>query len=64
MITTSEHGSSQVLEDPLFIIAPLSLYTPLNIYLVLAIRERRTPYTRMRYVLRKMSRPHLAPVPF
>lgn len=59
MITTSEHHR-RFWKILFFIIAPLSLYTPLNIYLVLAIMSAGLIHPHVRYVLRKMSRPHLA----
>ena len=58
MITTSEHHR-RFWKILFFIIAPLSLYTPLNIYLVLAIMSAGLIHPHVRYVLRKMSRPHL-----
>ncbi len=59
MITTSEKHR-RFWKILFFIIAPLSLYTPLNIYLVVAIMSAGLIHPHVRYVLRKMSRPHLA----
>lgn len=42
-----------------FIIMPLSLYTPLSIYLVVAICSAGLLHPHVRYVLKRMSRPHL-----
>lgn len=43
-----------------FILVPLSLYTPLNIYLVVAIISAGLIHPHVRHVLRRMSRLHLA----
>lgn len=43
-----------------FIIMPLSLYTPLSIYLVAAIISAGLLHPHVRHVLKRMSRPHLA----
>lgn len=43
-----------------FIVMPLSLYTPLNIYLVLAIFSAGILHPHVRYVLKRMPRSHLA----
>lgn len=43
-----------------FIIMPLSLYTPLSIYLVVAIISAGLLHPHVRHVLKRMSRPHLA----
>jgi hypothetical protein len=42
-----------------FIVMPLSLYTPLSIYLVIAICSAGLLHPHVRYVLRKMPKPHL-----
>lgn len=42
-----------------FILVPLSLYTPLNIYLVLALISAGLLHPHVRYVLRRMSKLHL-----
>ncbi len=42
-----------------FTVMPLSLYTPLSIYLVLAIFSAGILHPHVRYVLKKMPRPHL-----
>ena len=42
-----------------FIIMPLSLYAPLSIYLVLAIFSAGILHPHVRYVLKRMPRPHL-----
>lgn len=42
-----------------FTIMPLSLYTPLSIYLVLAIFSAGILHPHVRYVLKRMPRPHL-----
>jgi hypothetical protein len=42
-----------------FIIVPLSLYTPLSIYLVLAIASAGLLHPHVRYVIRRMPRVHL-----
>ncbi len=59
MITTSQRHR-RFWKVLFFIIAPLSLYTPLNIYLVLAIISAGLIHPHVRYVLRRMSKPHLA----
>lgn len=59
MITTSQRHR-RFWKILFFVIAPLSLYTPLNIYLVLAIISAGLIHPHVRYVLRRMSRPHLA----
>ena len=43
-----------------FILMPLSLYTPLSIYLVLAIISAAILHPHVRHVVRRMSKPHLA----
>lgn len=43
-----------------FILVPLSLYTPLSIYLVLAIVSAGLIHPHVRHVIRRMSKPHLA----
>jgi hypothetical protein len=43
-----------------FIVMPMSLYTPLSIYLVIAICSAGLLHPHVRYVLKKMSRIHLA----
>lgn len=43
-----------------FILVPLSLYTPLNIYLVLALISAGLLHPHVRYVLRRMSKLHLS----
>jgi hypothetical protein len=43
-----------------FIVMPLSLYTPLSIYLVLAICSAGILHPHVRYVLKRMPRTHLA----
>lgn len=43
-----------------FILMPLSLYTPLTVYLVLAIISAAILHPHVRHVLKRMSRPHLA----
>ncbi|MFZ2544396.1 MAG: glycosyltransferase family 39 protein [Candidatus Saccharimonadales bacterium] len=59
MITTSERHKNfwKIL---FFIIMSLSLYTPLSIYLVIAICSAGLLHPHVRYVLKKMSRQHLA----
>lgn len=47
-----------------FILVPLSLYTPLNIYLVLALISAGLLHPHVRYVLRRMSKLHLASLMF
>ena len=47
-----------------FIVMPLSLYTPLSIYLVLAIFSAGILHPHVRYVLRRMPRSHLAMLVF
>ncbi|MDB5176474.1 MAG: conserved rane protein of unknown function [Candidatus Saccharibacteria bacterium] len=42
-----------------FIVVPLSLYTPLSVYLVLAIASAGLLHPHVRYVVRRMSRIHL-----
>ena len=42
-----------------FIIAGLSLYTPLSLYLLLAIASAALLHPHVRYVIRRMSMPHL-----
>lgn len=42
-----------------FTLMPLSLYTPLSIYLVLAILSAGILHPHVRYVLKRMPRPHL-----
>ena len=42
-----------------FVIMPLSLYTPLSIYLVVAITSAGLLHPHVRHVLKRMSRPHL-----
>lgn len=42
-----------------FVVMPLSLYTPLSIYLVVAIFSAGLLHPHVRYVLRKMAKPHL-----
>lgn len=42
-----------------FVVMPLSLYTPLSLFLVLAILSAGLLHPHVRYVLRKMSKPHL-----
>lgn len=59
MITTSERHK-KFWKILFFIIMPLSLYTPLSVYLVLAICSAGLLHPHVRYVLKKMSRPHLA----
>lgn len=58
LITTSERHK-QFWKIAFFTIMPLSLYTPLSIYLVLAIFSAGILHPHVRYVLKKMPRPHL-----
>jgi len=58
MITTSEHYK-RFWKVLFFIAMPLSLYTPLSIYLVVAIMSAGLLHPHVRYVIKKMSRPHL-----
>lgn len=58
MITTSERHK-RFWKVLFFIAMPLSLYTPMSIYLVLAIVSAGLLHPHVRYVLKKMSRPHL-----
>ncbi len=59
MITTSPKYK-RLWKVLFFIIMPLSLYTPLSIYLVLAICSAGLLHPHVRYVLKRMARPHLA----
>lgn len=59
MITTSQRHK-KVWKFLFFLLVPLSLYTPLSIYLVLAIVSAGLLHPHVRYVLRRMSKPHLA----
>lgn len=43
-----------------FLIVPLSLYTPLSIYIVVALLSAGLLHPHVRYVVRRMSRKHLA----
>ncbi len=58
MITTSER-LKRFWKVLFFITMPLSLYTPLSIYLVLAILSAGLLHPHVRYVLKRMSAPHL-----
>jgi len=58
MITTSERHK-RFWKLLFFSVMPLSLYTPLSIYLVIAIVSAGLLHPHVRYVLRKMSRQHL-----
>lgn len=58
MITTSERHK-RFWKVLFFIAMPLSLYTPMSIYLVLAIISAGLLHPHVRYVIKKMSRPHL-----
>lgn len=58
MITTSDRHK-RIWKILFFLLVPLSLYTPLSIYLVLAIISAGLLHPHVRYVLRKMSKPHL-----
>jgi 4-amino-4-deoxy-L-arabinose transferase-like glycosyltransferase len=58
MITTSERHK-RIWKGLFFIALPLSLYTPLSIYLALAIISAGLLHPHVRYVIKKMSRPHL-----
>lgn len=58
MITTSPHHK-RFWKVLFFIIVPLSLYTPLSFYLVLAICSAGLLHPHVRYVLKRMSRLHL-----
>lgn len=58
MITTSERHK-RFWKILFFVAMPLSLYTPMSIYLVLAILSAGLLHPHVRYVLKKMSRPHL-----
>lgn len=59
LITTSPHYT-RFWKILFFIIVPLSLYTPLSIYLVLAILSAGLIHPHVRYVLRRMKKRHLA----
>lgn len=59
LITTSPHYT-RFWKILFFIIVPLSLYTPLSIYLVLAIVSAGLIHPHVRYVLRRMKKKHLA----
>lgn len=59
LITTSPHYT-RFWKILFFIIAPLSLYTPLSIYLVLAIVSAGLIHPHVRYVIRRMPKKHLA----
>jgi len=59
LITTSPHYA-RFWKVLFFILVPLSLYTPLSIYLVLAIISAGLIHPHVRYVIRRMSIPHLA----
>ncbi|MDB5183877.1 MAG: conserved rane protein of unknown function [Candidatus Saccharibacteria bacterium] len=58
MITTSERHK-RFWKILFFVAMPLSLYTPMSIYLVVAIVSAGLLHPHVRYVLKKMSRPHL-----
>lgn len=58
MITTSQRHK-RFWKLLFFVVMPLSLYTPLSIYLVLAICSAGLLHPHVRYVLKRMSRPHL-----
>jgi hypothetical protein len=58
MITTSQRHK-RFWKLLFFTVMPLSLYTPLSIYLVLAIFSAGILHPHVRYVLKKMPRPHL-----
>ncbi len=58
MITTSQRHK-RFWKLLFFIAMPLSLYTPLSVYLVLAIISASFLHPHVRYVLKKMSRLHL-----
>ncbi len=59
MITTSERHK-RLWKLLFFVAVPISLYTPMSIYLVLAIISAGLLHPHVRYVIKKMSRPHLA----
>lgn len=58
MITRSEKYK-KIWKVLFFIIMPLSLYTPLSVYLVVAICSAGLLHPHVRHVLKRMSRPHL-----
>lgn len=58
MITTSPHHK-RFWKIMFFIMVPLSLYTPLSLYLVLAIVSAGLLHPHVRYVLKRMSLAHL-----
>jgi hypothetical protein len=58
MITTSPRHK-RLWKVLFFVAVPLSLYTPLSIYLVLAIASAGLLHPHVRYVIRRMSRIHL-----
>lgn len=59
MITTSAHHK-KIWKFLFFLLVPLSLYTPLSIYLVLAIVSAGLLHPHVRYVVRRMPRLQLA----
>ncbi len=59
MITTSQRHK-RFWKLLFFIVMPMSLYTPLSIYLVLAICSAGLLHPHVRYVLKRMPRTHLA----
>jgi len=59
MITTSERHK-RFWKILFFALVPLSLYTPVNIYLVVAIISAGLIHPHVRYVIRRMSNLHLA----
>lgn len=59
LITTSPHYT-RFWKILFFIIVPLSLYTPLSIYLVLAIVSAGLIHPHVRFVIRRMQKKHLA----
>lgn len=59
MITTSQRHK-RFWKVLFFIALPLSLYTPMSIYLVLAIVSAGLLHPHVRHVIKKMSRPRLA----